>query len=271
MIRVSRAFAWTMWRQHRHGLRFLGICLVALAALSALLTRIQSGWIAYAAPGILTVIVVLLAIPFTVAFAILAYATEGTDILTRESCFPPVLFRLPVRTAWLAAWPIAVGTATLASLWVVVAWFVLQPWASVVSLREETGQVPLWWPALLAAAILAWSQALLWHPFGLPWLRIIAFILLFVTGIALAPILEHRFTEPGLCGLFAGCIVAGWGTAYLGVRRARHGDTPDWSFAERRSGALLLTGCPDRGGHSLRRGERNSGWSFGSAAIRFPS
>ena len=61
MTRGPRALAWTMWRQHREWLRFLGICLalaaltdllIVLAALTALLTRTHTDWINFAAPGI---------------------------------------------------------------------------------------------------------------------------------------------------------------------------------------------------------------------------
>ncbi|HEX3315986.1 MAG TPA: hypothetical protein VHR72_13900, partial [Gemmataceae bacterium] len=242
MTSVPRALAWTMWRQHREGLRFQGTCLVALAIVTALLTRnppgIPAQWADIAAPWILGVIGMLLSVPIMSAFVILNYGTEGTDLVARESCFPQRQFRLPVRTAWLAAWPIAVGAVVMASLWVGVAWFLLRPWVIVMALRQglQGHDVPLWWPvpllwpALLMMAMLAWSQAILWNPFGLPWLRIVAYMVLLTAGVLVGPVAYERFSEANHFGLLAGCTVMGWTAAYLGVHRARRGDTPDWRF-----------------------------------------
>ena len=230
MTSIPYAFAWTMWRQHRDGLRLLGKWLIAVGVLSVLLTQMRPEWVVRWAPGILPVLVVVFSIPCTLAIVILTYASEGEDLLARESCFPPPLLRLPVQTAWLAAWPIAVGAVTISTLWVVVAFFLLRPWFALVALQEDMVQVPLWWPALLAAAILAWSQALMWHSYGLPWMRIAGFMLLFTAAVCLTPQLVWCLAEPGLCGVFAGCVVLGWAAAYVGVRRARQGETPDWQF-----------------------------------------
>src|SRR5262249_60619186 len=82
-----------------------------------------------------------------------------------ESCCPTRMFALPVRTLALVGWPLACGAAALALLWLAVALLVLRPCGL---------QAPLLWPACLLVALLAWSQALLWLPFGLRWLRVIA-------------------------------------------------------------------------------------------------
>jgi hypothetical protein len=231
MMTIPRAFAWTFWRQHGDGIRFQGIALILVAVLSAFVPRIESEWIRFAAQGILVAIVVLLTVPFTTALAMFTYGSDGADVQARESCFPPALFRLPVSTAWLAAWPMVAGAATVALLWIAAAVFLLQPWVAVLApLGADDFRIPLWWPALLAAALLAWSQALMWHGFGLPWLRAVSFVLLLPIATATVVALVERLSEGVLCGLFAGCTVVGWGIAYLGVRRGRCGDTPDWSW-----------------------------------------
>jgi hypothetical protein len=226
MMSIPRAFGWTFWRQHHVGITFLGVCLFILGALSALVPTFCSQ---NQAELVLGAIVVFLAVPFMAVFMMFTYGAEGADVLGRESCFPPALFRLPVKAAWLAAWPMAAGAATAAALWIAVAWFLLRPWMAHLALHGNNGPtIPLWWPALLAAAALAWTQALMWFTFGLPWLRALLFMLAFAVGALAMPTLIDRLSESALCGMLAVGALAGWGMGYLGVRRGRRGDTPDW-------------------------------------------
>src|SRR5256885_13345878 len=83
------------------------------------------------------------------------------------------MFALRLRPAALVGWPMLYGTAAVAILWLVTALSVRWPWGI---------ELPLIWPALLAAVFLAWTQALMWMPYGLPGLRAI------VTGPGLAPL-----------------------------------------------------------------------------------
>jgi hypothetical protein len=73
---------------------------------------------------------------------------------------------LPVTTAALAGWPMLYGTAATSSLWLAVALFLRWPVGIDVPL-------PFIWPALLTSAYLAWTQAFVWMPYGLPGLCVI--------------------------------------------------------------------------------------------------
>ncbi len=220
MLPTSLAFGWMFWRRHRWGhLVVLGYLLVA-GTLSAVLP-------AHMVPETVPVVFGPLTLPMVwLGISLLTTFSLGYDapIGGRESCFPADLFKLPVRTGALAGWPIAYGAAAASLLWLVVAWFILRPWVSSLG-----GEVPLWWPAMLAMAALAWVQALLWLPFGLPWLRVLLMVFLLPGLIALAEYsVMGGASEAFLVGLFAVPLVVGWTIGYVGVRLGRHGDAPNW-------------------------------------------
>src|SRR5260370_25093718 len=163
MLRIPLAFAWMLWRQHRAGhLAVLGFLLLA-GTLSAVLPGHCAPHVAEPIFGALVMALACLSMHVLVVFS---YGFEA-PIDGRESCFQAGLFRLPVRTGALAGWPMAFGAAAVL-LWLTSAWFILRPW-----LQLQGDVVPLWWPAVLAVATLAWVQALLWLPFGLRWLRVL--------------------------------------------------------------------------------------------------
>src|SRR5205823_4623656 len=93
---------------------------------------------------------------------------SASDLAARESIYPARMFTLPVRTAALAGWPMLYGMATMAILWWTTAFLGLRLWRI---------DAPLVWPALLAAAFLAWTQVLMWMPYGLPGLRVVIAVL----------------------------------------------------------------------------------------------
>src|ERR1035438_8306835 len=98
MLPPSLAFAWVLWRQHGWGL-FMVLGFLALGAgLSALVPAYCEPYVAANIFGLVIMpIVSLLLYPlciFTCAF-------DAGDLLSRESCFPARLFRLPVRTRTL--------------------------------------------------------------------------------------------------------------------------------------------------------------------------
>ena len=80
------------------------------------------------------------------------------DLAARQSMYPARMFTLPVTTAALAGWPMLYGTAAMAILLA----------GHEASRRVAVGSrtCPMIWPALLAASLLAWTQALTWMPYG---------------------------------------------------------------------------------------------------------
>jgi hypothetical protein len=220
MLPTPLAFAWMFWRRDHWGhLVGLGYLLIA-GTVSAVLP-------AYIAPEMAPAVFVPLTLPIVwFGIALLTTFVLGWDapIDGRQSCFPADLFKLPVRTGALAGWPMAYGAAAASLLWLAVAWLILQPWMSSFG-----GQVPQWWPAMLATATLAWIQALLWLPFGLPWLRILLMVFLFPSLIALAQFsIASGASEALLVGVFAVAVLVAWTIGYVGVRHARRGDAPNW-------------------------------------------
>jgi hypothetical protein len=105
---------------------------------------------------------------------------------------------------------------------IALVWIPLVLWPSGI-------HAPVGLLAVLAAATLAWIQAFLWTPFGLPWARVVVMMFLLTIMVLipqLGPLFE--FTESGLLGLTAGLIPAAGVVAYRGVVKARRGDIPDW-------------------------------------------
>ena len=220
MLPTPLAFAWMFWCRHLWGhLAVLSYLLVA-GALSAVLP-------AYLEPETAAKVFGTLIVP-SISFAmflVLVFCLGwDTPIGGRHSCFPADLFLLPVRTGALAGWPLAYGAAAASLLWLVLAWCIMRPWTSLWSVR-----VPLWWPAMMAAATLALTQASLWLPFGLCGLRVAVMFLLIPGLIAMAQYSAlSGVSEPILVGVYAGLAVLGWTLGYLGVRQGRRGEAPNW-------------------------------------------
>src|SRR5260370_31171469 len=143
--------------------------------------------------------------------------------------------RLRVRTAALAGWPMLYGTAATAILWLA---------ARLVAVWPSGMEVPLIWPALLAAALLAWTQALTWMPYGLPGLRVIVAVLCLAaldTVVLLA--IHYKAPERLMVAILAPQIPLAYLAAPFAVARARRGHVPDWRgmFARVGNHAGILT------------------------------
>jgi hypothetical protein len=213
MRSVALALAWELWRRHRFWFALTAAYLVVAAvAVHAL------------ALGELTAPAALVAVaPLCgVALLLLAFFTYSLDmdLLAPGSGFPGRLFARPVPTAALAGWPMLYGATGAALLWLAPALLLLRPCGL---------EVPLLWPALLAAAFTAWMQVFLWWPVGWPLARVFAIIVLII-GFTAAPQvwieyeLPQRAVAPALAGLLAAAYVAG----LTGVARARRGDGQTW-------------------------------------------
>lgn len=164
--------------------------------------------------------------PFSTTFlyflAVFSFGRAG-DLAARQSIYPARMFTLPVTTAALAGWPMLYGTAAMASLWLAAALFARWPWGI---------EVPWTWPALLAAAFLAWTQALTWMPYGLRGLRVLVTVLWLTALDAVVLLaLHYEASEPVMVAFLAPQIPIAYLAACFAVERARRGDVPDWRGA----------------------------------------
>jgi hypothetical protein len=99
--------------------------------------------------------------------------------------------------------------------------------------------VPLIWPALFVAVSLAWTQALMWMPYGLPGLRVVVAVLLLVTiNAAVVTAVDRKVSESLIIAALAPQLPLAWLCARFAVARARRGDVPDWRPLFARLGSI---------------------------------
>src|SRR5438034_8488014 len=95
--------------------------------------------------------VALVSVPLTTTFvyllAVFSFGFAG-DLAARHSMYPARMFTLPVTNAALVGWPMLYGTAAMAILWLAASLFAV--WPSGID-------IPFICPALLAAALRAWT------------------------------------------------------------------------------------------------------------------
>src|SRR6266480_21875 len=160
------AIGWEFRRRHRWGL-------IAVAGYLFVVATIRFLILGPGEPVLVDSVrfAAVVSVPLTTTFVyLLAVFSFGftDDLAARHSMYPARMFTLPVTNAGLVAWPMLYGTAAMAILWLAARFFAV--WPSGIA-------IPLIWPALLAAALLAWTQALTWMPYGLPGIRLIVAVL----------------------------------------------------------------------------------------------
>lgn len=213
------AIAWEFRRRHRWGLLALAAYVLAAAAVRLLILDPGQLFDLDDALGFAIVIVVPVSAAFTYVLAIFTFGLEG-DLGARRSIFPSRMFTLPVTSAALAGWPMLYGTTVLAVLWVAL---------RLLGVWPNGFPVPVLWPALAAAVLLAWTQALTWMPYGLPGVRVAAALLwLVMIDVLVILAIELEASELAIVTFLAPQIPLAYLTARLAVARARRGDVPDW-------------------------------------------
>lgn len=147
-----------------------------------------------------------------------AYAVDA-DVAGRDSTFPARMFTLPLTSHALVGWPMLYGTVSIALAWTAAAGLVIRPAGM---------DVPLWWPAVLLAGCLAWFQAMVWRPFGLPGLRIVAAVVPISVLVALSGLRWMIHVPEPIVALLLVCMIPpAYTVAVTGVSRARRGDQPE--------------------------------------------
>lgn len=208
----AAAIAWEFRQRHRWG---FGAYFVFLAA-----SNIRAQHIDFdTAQSFALAVVVPLTATFIYFLAVFTYGLAG-DIAARQSMYPRRAFALPVSTSALAGWPMLYGSAAMVMLW--GATRLLAAWPA-------GAHVPVIWPALLAASLLAWTQALTWMSYPLRGLRVIVTVIWLAMIDAIVMIaLEFKAQEAVMLALLAPHVPLAYLAARHAVARARRGDVPDW-------------------------------------------
>ncbi len=221
----AAAFAWELRRRHHWALIALIVYLLVLATIKPLILAPGKVVSLFPPDGMAGLLIAPFGITFMYFVAVFSFGFAG-DLAARQSIYPARLFARPVTTAALAGWPMLYGAAAMASLWLMMALFARWSWG--ISL-------PLILPALLAAAFLAWMQALAWMPYGLPGLRLIVAVLWLTSLDAIIMLaLYFKTPEPLMVAFLAPQLPLAYLAARHAVARARRGDVPDWRGMFRR-------------------------------------
>lgn len=249
MQSAASAIGWEFRRRHSWPLLAMGVYLILLAAIKLLglgpveqlrLVPPDERAAAMIAP---------LSTTYFFCLAVFSFGLTG-DLGARESIFPPRMFALPVKTSALVGWPMLYGTTTVALLWLAAALVARWPWGV---------EVPLIWPALLASAFLAWTQALTWMPYGLPGLRVIVTVLWLVALDAIVLLAIHfKAGEPLMIAILTPQLPLAYLVARFAVTRARRGDVPDWRGTFARFGTA--TNVLRTGGDAFASAQRAQRW-----------
>lgn len=220
MASPAHAIGRELLRRHRWPLIGMAVYLAALVAIK-LLGLGPTDTIAVVPPdGRAAVLIAPLSTAFFYYLAVFSFGFAG-DLAARRSIFPARMFTLPVATRTLVRGPMMWGTGTVALLMMAATLVARWPWGV---------KVPLVWPALLAAAVLAWTQALIWMPYGLPGLRaIITVLCLGLLDAAVLLAVHFEVSEGVMLAILAPQIPLAYFTACVAVGRARRGEVPEWA------------------------------------------
>ena len=231
------AIGWELRRRHLWALIAMAGYLLALTAIKLLFLGPMEPIRLDPPDGRAAVVITPLTATYFYLLAAFSFGLAG-DLAARPSIYPARMFALPVRTAALVGWPMLYGTAAVAILWLITALSARWPWGI---------ELPLVWPALLAAVFLAWTQALMWMPYGLPGLRAIVTVPWLATLDAVALLAIHyQVPEPMMVAFLAPQLPLAWVTACSAVARARRGEVPDWRGMVARPGSnAVLTSRRD--------------------------
>lgn len=226
MRSLAAALAWQFRRRHRWGLIAMIAYLFVLAIVKlVLLARGQR--VELDDERFAFLVIVPIFATFIYFLSVFSFGLSG-DLAARESMYPARMLALPVPAAALAGWPMLYGAAAMAMLWFGTRLFAL--WPSDVD-------VPVFWPALLAASILAWTQALTWMSY--PWrgLRVIITVLWLVSIDTVIMVeLKLKASELVMLAILAPHVPLAYLVARSAVARARRGDVPDWRRGFARAG-----------------------------------
>jgi hypothetical protein len=221
---AGRAIAWDFARHHRFGLLLLAAYLAAFAVVKLWMLGPEATLRFDPPNGLASFLVIPVTIAFFYLVGVFTYGLSG-DLAARESTFPGRTLTLPVKTTALAGWPMLHGAITTIALWIAASSFAR--W-----IEGDDVRLPWLWPGFLAAAWLAWMQALTWMPYGLRGVRVVAAIAWLVAVDAIVVLAIYLgASEITMVAMLAPQVPIAYAVACYAVARARRGDVPDWSFS----------------------------------------
>src|SRR5436305_1607890 len=218
MRSLAAALAWQFRRRHRWGLIAIIGYLFVLAMIKLVLfergQRVELDDESFA-----FLVVVPLTATFIYFLSAFSFGFSG-DLAARQSMYPARMLALPVTTSALAGLPMLYGAAAKAILW---------SGTRLLALWPSDVDVPVIWPALLAASLLAWTQALTWMSYPLRGLRVIITVLwLAAIDAVIMVALNLKASEPVMLAILAPHVPLAYLVARSAVARARRGDVPEW-------------------------------------------
>jgi hypothetical protein len=228
-VRTAAAIAWEFRQRHRWGLLAVLATVLTLGGIKiALQTQLASLDLHDVTFALL--IPVPLAGTFFYLLAVFTFGIAG-DLAARESMYPSRMFTLPVSSAALAGWPMLYGCASMALLW-----FAMR----IAGTFPPDFEAPTYWPALFAASLLAWTQALTWMTYPLRGMRIVVAIVLLVSiDIVVFTALETKASETTMLLLLAPLVPLAYFASVSAVSRARRGEVPQWHMLEQLAPSLM--------------------------------
>ena len=125
------------------------------------------------------------------------------------------------------------GTGTVMSVWVLGVW---------LPLRRSGTELPLVWPALLLAAVVAWSQAVVWTPFPVRWVRVAATALLLAGAVLFVPVGLTYLGQDGLIRRWRRVCCWLWPTGPVGPASCGLAAGKGWTPRRARGCLLSLAG-----------------------------
>jgi poly(3-hydroxybutyrate) depolymerase len=222
MRSAAAAFAWEFRQRLRWGLIALAVYFAALALVQFVILGERSPIHPLRSMTFAFTVSVPVCAGFLYFMAVFSYGLAG-DLTARHSLYPARMFTLPISTGALAGWPMLYGTIAMAALWAATA---------VIGLWPVHAPVPLVWPGVFAATLVAWLQVLTWMPYGLPALRMIAAVLLLtMIDVVVFTAIELQVRESVMVLIMLPQVPLAYLAARYAVARARRGETPDWRGA----------------------------------------
>jgi hypothetical protein len=208
MLATAFSMGWSIWIMHQRTLRVMFSIAITLSTLAIVFANTLVG-VASAIVGLAGWLVFFM--PF---------ALPAGGVPSRERSFgiyPRLLFKLPVRTRTLVAWPTAFGIVSLTLLWMVVSTYLL---------HFHHLKFPVLLPSLALAAWIVSMQAAIWAPIDNLVLQCPIFFVAFYGPGAL---IGWHFWKGDLSVFAVAAILIGWlmvayTVALSGVAAARRGD-----------------------------------------------